>query len=118
MRPVSSRLLDAASRYRVVECTGSLSNCGITSRPNSSMDCTTTSVGSVFVVGLKVSWSKPSSAHFCTPMAQSSGSPTTTKPPAAICSTCSGVGSGILFGHSGSPSGFGMLSSQWKASEV
>ena len=45
----------AASRYLVVEWTGSVSNCGSTSLPNSSIDAITTSVGNVLVVGLNVS---------------------------------------------------------------
>ena len=43
----------------------------MTSRPNSSIDPTTTSVGSVLVVGLKVSWSKPMSTQLCTERAHS-----------------------------------------------
>src|SRR4051794_869372 len=102
----------AFSRYLVVECTGSLSNCGNTSRPNSSIDATTASVDSVLVVGLNVTWSTPMSAHFWIALAQSSGSPTTAKPSAVAFSICAGVASGRIAGHFGNQSGVGMLSSQ------
>ena len=84
----------------------------MTSRPNSSIDATIASWLMLLVVGLKQSWSAPMSTHRCTALAQSSGSPTTTMPISLAFLICSIVGSGMRSGHTGKPSGLGMLSSQ------
>ena len=66
----------------------------------------------LLVVGLKQSWSAPMSTQRWTARAQSSGSPTTTMPISDAFLIWSMVGSGMRSGHTGKPSGLGMLSSQ------
>ena len=51
-----------SSRWRAVECTGSLSNCGITCFPNVSTASSATSIGMVVESMPKTSWSAPTAS--------------------------------------------------------
>src|SRR5439155_18844271 len=99
-----------ASRCRVVECTGSVSNVGSTCLPNVSTASMAISRGIVVDSIPKTSWSAPMSAKPLTPRSTSSGVPMHTSPESIAAPSVYGVGSGISTGHAGRPGGFGNVS--------
>src|SRR4029079_5931445 len=106
-----------ASRCFVVECTESVSNAGITSRPKVSIDSTATSSGSVLLRMPKISWSAPAARHRSTERATSSGVPTLRRPASIDSTSSSTLGSGTLKVARSMSTGNGIESSQRTTSD-
>src|SRR5262245_47288435 len=106
--PLPSRGQAAASRNRVVRCTGSVSSFGMTYSPSSRMVSSVPS--SVSGPIPNTSWSAPALSHAWQAMSAWSGVPATMPVPPMDARTASSVMSGRSSGHCGTQSGCGNVS--------